>query len=278
LYDAAPFQGGWLTSDDAIGVAIDGVSVRAAGDDPVLRLAVPDDQSTILAATRSGALLRSRDAGETWEDLGLRVPGGVSGLVALPDYASLEQVLIASYDGVFVLQGSVLSRFGGAQFVDDASEWVRAEGSGPVDAADAAFGERTPLGPGATATVWLRGSTVRLRGSIDARSAGVLRVDGQQEIPFGGDDQAVEDGVLVEVGGLAAGWHEVVVEGVIGEGLYVDLFESTGERVVLAHGQVPVDPVQGRCGCQGGAAGVWTGLGFFALRRRKSPRYGGVVA
>ena len=269
LYDAASFQGGWLTSDDAIGVAIDGVSVRAAGDDPVLRLAAPDDQTTLLAATRSGALLRSRDAGTTWEDLGLRVPGGVSGMVAVPDYAALEQVLIASYDGVFVLQGSVLSRFGGAQFVDDASEWVRSEGTAPVDAVEAAFGEWTPLGPGATATVWLRGSTVRLRGTIDARSAGVLRIDGAQDVPFSGADEAVNDGVLVEVTGLDDGWHEVVAEGVVGDGLFVDGFESSGERVVLEHGDAVVTPTTGRCGCRGGAAGVWGGLALFAFGRRK---------
>ena len=274
-YDAAPFQGGWLTSDDAIGVAIDGVSVRAAGDDPVVRLAAPDDERTILAATRSGALFRSNDAGQTWDDLELRVPGGVSGMVALPDYADLEQVLIASYDGVFVLQGSALSRFGGAQFADDASEWVRIAGSAPVDAADAAFGEWTPLGPGATATAWLRGSTVRLRGSIDARSAGVLRIDGAQEVQFSGadadadSDQAVNNGVLVEVSGLGDGWHEVVAEGVVGEGLYVDLFESNGAFVPLEHGDVPVNPAEGRCGCQGGAAGVWGGIVLLAWGRRR---------
>lgn len=282
LYDAAPFQGGWLTSDDAIGVAIDGVSVRAAGDDPVFRLAVPDDDRTILAATRSGALFRSDDAGQTWDDLELRVPGGVSGMVALPDYADLEQVLIASYDGVFVLQGSVLSRFGGAQFVDDASEWVRIAGSAPVDAADAAFGEWTPLGPGATATVWLRGSTVRLRGSIDARSAGVLRIDGVQEVSFSGADadagddadadQAVNNGVLIEVSGLGEGWHEVVAEGVVGEGLYVDLFESNGAFVPLQHGDVVVMPAAGRCGCRGGQAGLWAGIVLLAWGRRRGFR------
>ena len=288
----AEYGGHWIIAEDVRGVVVDDVVTLEPDGDPPHILAGTDDGHTVALVTRSGELWRSDDAGLTWQDLGVRTPAPVRGLLAVPNYGFNHQFILATYDGVFVLDDSGLARFGGYQRVDIATDWVDSAGTTTATSSVAAFGSQSLLGVGATIRTSVRGDQVSVVGSSDGASIASLTIDGGAALEFGTETSGY--GELVAVTGLGAGWHDVVVEGVLGSGLYVDGVEGQtpgGALPYRTHGDTAetgddsggdsdsaqdsdtgTEPPQGRCnGCGGKNAGVLvllTALVPFARRRR----------
>lgn len=233
----AEYDDHWIIADDEVGVTVDGVLTLDGTDDPPHILAGTDDGHTVLVVTRSGELWRSGDGGLTWEDLGVRTTSPVRGLLSVPNYAFNHQFFLATYDGVFVLDDDGLRRFGGYQRIDAATDWVTSDGNTLATSSAAAFGTQVRLAVGGTLTTAIRGEQVRLVGSSDAASVGIITIDGGDPVEFGTATSGY--GVLVEVTGLTDTWHQVAVEGVLGEGLYIDGIEGqtpTGVLPYATHG------------------------------------------
>jgi hypothetical protein len=70
-------------------------------------------------------------------------------------------------------------------------------------------------------------------GSSDAASVGIITIDGGEPIEFGTATSGY--GLLVEVTGLTDTWHQVAVEGVLGEGLYIDGIEGQTPTGALSY-------------------------------------------
>jgi len=218
------YGGHWIVAEDVRGVVVDDVVTLEPGGDPPHILSGTDDGHTVVMVTRSGAIWRSDDAGMTWQDLGLRTTAPVRGLLAVPKYAFNHQFILATYDGVFVLDDSGLTRFGGYERVDVATDWVESAGTTTASSSVAAFGSQSLLGVGSTIRTSLRGEVVSVVGSSDGASIATISIDGGAPLEFGTETSGY--GTLVTVNGLGAGWHDIVVEGTLGSGLYVDGVEG----------------------------------------------------
>lgn len=87
---------------DGDGVWLDGTRVLAGDADPIDNLAAADD-GTLFATTRGGGVFRSDDGGETWADLGLDLPAAPVTLEARPGFAEHPELLLATYDGLWLV-------------------------------------------------------------------------------------------------------------------------------------------------------------------------------
>ncbi|GEM_PF-1824289 len=275
-------------------------------DGPVL-VTVTDDDS-IFATSAAGRILRSLDGGLSFEDLGFVVPAATKTLHAREGFATHPDLLLASIDGVYVVQDAntdspVFGPFDGFMRIDVVSEYLSREGCGDVERGIANFGMSTRLTivEGCSVAVYLEGDRITLRGEAEGSSQVSLSLDGVEVAELG--DSEDTDGILWETDGLEDTWHRVVLTGLAGSDLHLDAAESYGAALLFGEAYEPPDtgsdtaidssppvdsggtqggtdsgpadpedPDDGRCGgCAGGPAGWWVAaLPFLFARRRRS--------
>jgi MYXO-CTERM domain-containing protein len=241
------------------------------GDVPVeLGLAAGDH---VFAATRSGALFRSDDRGETWIELEPRLSSQATVMVSNPGFTSEAHLLIGNLDGVWELVDPAgepsLRRWTPYQRVDDNSGFVEAAGCpGQQRDDEAGMDGRQPLPLGCSFTLRMQGETLRVLGVTGDGGAGSLLVDGitVARLP---DPNLESRRVLALVEGLEPGWHHLELVGEGDASLAVDAIEATDAR-----GLPYSEPPRFRCGCASGGAvpagllGLLGVLGLAARRRR----------
>jgi hypothetical protein len=280
------------------------------GTDLFVEMARTSD-GTLVASSRSGRVGRSTDGGDTWEDLGLLLPGFAYDIVPRPDWAAHDDVLFATHDGAWVVRGAAgasptLSRWMDVQRIDDWSEYIQCDGcSTPLADPEADMGSIQPVDPGVRLTARVRGVAVQVFGRSDGASSGQLSIDGTVRATFG---DTVVDGLLARVDGLDAGEHEVTIEGLAGSGLLFDALEGVGTAPPIEMDGVPADDTgtgetgtgndtgtgtgdsaadsedvhdstegvrASRCGCAAGGSpavlGALPALAFLLARRRRLP-------
>lgn len=232
-------------------VIVDGGVVLEAGEDAFRNLVRTDDGTWTLSA-RSGRLWRSAD-GVDWEVLPVQLPAAPNLLVAAG-----SDLILATYDGAFLLRDGEVSPFGRFQPVVGASGFDDCDGCTVLEDA-CAWSDHLTRVRGSVA-VDLRGDRIRVDG-LDGTAT--WTVDG---VAVDGDEAAVADG-----------WHEVRLVGSFRFGVIVGA--SPGATLPLGLPVPPDDctappPTEPTgCGCGGGSAG---GLVFGAplllgLRRRRIP-------
>ena len=190
---------------------------------------------TAFALTAVGGVWRSDD-GRKWEDTGLTFPGLVHTASARPDFVDHRAVLVGTHAGPFVLwdeEPPILERWGGYQRVDGTSEYVHCIGcdqddpeSYQIEQPGAGMDSLSPVEPGQTLWVNLRGHTLRLVGSTDGASEVDIVIDGAVVAQVG--SEIAELDVLFETE-VDDTWHRVELQGVSGSGVYLDYWEAHTE-------------------------------------------------
>lgn len=252
--------------DDTVVASDDGMAtvttVLALDADRVTAMAVADDD-TVLIATLAGALLASDDHGDTWVEVGLRLPAAPWTLAARPGFAEHPEVVVATLDGTFLLTDPLgeptLARLAPFQRVDDASEfWSFGEESCAPSHDDArgVMGTLRALDEGCVLRQWIRGAEIRVLGV--AGGAASLSVDRGDETTFGspsddGNDEVTE---LIAVT-VDDGWHLVEIRGLVG-GVMFDALEASGSGAFLSTpGRAARDrvepPAPEPCACAAGS-------------------------
>lgn len=245
--------------------------------DQLISLAVTDD-GTAFAGTESGLVYRRFADGERWEALPFRTPAPVWTLAPLPDFTHRGALLLGTLDGAYMVERdaeaaaaqSTLSRWAPEQWVDDASHYLVRAGCPESDrAVGYGLDTRTSVTPGCSLTTTVRGSHLRLRGTSAGTAHADVLVDGERVAAFGGREVSAP-GTLVEVE-TTAGWHQVAIVGVGGEGLFVDSLEANdGASGVIGPGNTGDVPGPD-CGCGAGrapAGAALVALTILAGRRR----------
>lgn len=256
--------------------------VRDGVDDPVFTLSRADDD-TLFATTRGARVLRSEDAGVSWADLGVTLTAAVPAVALRANFAAHPDVLLASYDGGWLLQVAdpasepPLERFGRYERVDNSSGFMQAEGTTTVQDREAALGSCAALAPSSTLFTLVRGTRVRVLGRAGGSSQAAVLLDGVEQAVVGGEVVDSAQGVVWDSGELADGWHHVELVGRVGEDLCVDGIEATAPGAALDLSLDSGDTAdtgsepRTRCGCGGesGSAAGLLGLGALALGRRR---------
>ena len=234
----------------------------AHGDVPVELACAAGDHA--FAATRSGAILRSDDRGQSWIDLDLRLSSQATVMVSSPGFTQDAHLLVANLEGVFELldpTGSpTLGPWTAWQRVDDRSGFVSSLGCPALSPdGDASMDSRQPLPEGCSLSVSLQGQAIRVLGISGTGSAGRLRIDGVSVASLPDEDPPGAK-VLALVEGLEPGWHLVELMGEGNESLQIDAVESTGPE-----GFGPSDPPDARCACGHGRRGYAAALLALAI-------------
>lgn len=267
-------EGIWRTVEGTQTLVWDG------SDDPVFTLARADDD-TLFATTRGARVLRSDDLGETWSDLDLAITAAVPAMALRSNFAAHPDLLLASYDGGWLVTEDGAERFGRYQRIDNSSGFAQTDGVVTTDDPRAALGSCASMRPASTLKGIVRGTTVRVLGRAGGQSQAVVKVDGVEVATIGAAVVDDSQGELYAAFDLVDGWHHVEVDGRVGEDLCVDGIEGLAEGAVL---DVPErdtgdtgDGVDPRCGCGAGKASA-AGLGFLGLGalfgRRRRPGVG----
>lgn len=256
---------------------LDGLHRQALADDtrediesePIVDLVgTPDD--LLFAATRSSQLLRSDDGGASWAAFGPRLSATVMTVEARPDWLDHPELLVGSHDGLFVVDAAGDAERIDYERIDDASSFLQCHGCPPAINADAAsFSSRQPVGTG-TLVVPFRGTRVRVTGLSRPGDGVELLLDGEDHGAYARDAM---DGTLLEIEGLAPGWHDLQLVGMPGTDVAVDVVEAWADGAILELPEPEPAPEGEDCGCGGGgggAAGIVVGLG--ALARAASAR------
>lgn len=273
---------GWPATSPTRLVLADGDGVHRSDDggrtwthepldgDAAAELAAAGD-GTLFLTTATGRLLRSRDGGEGWEDLGIRFGGSTFVLAPRPGFPERDDLLVGGADGVWHVIDAAgepsLVRWGAWQRVEESGTFfLRCDGCMRVEAiAGASLGYAQRLDEGHALAGWMRGHTVRVLGVSEGGGEVALVVDGVERLRFGEDAVAVP-GLLAAVGGLADAWHRVEVRGVAGNAVLVDALEAYGEGSALDW-----DGEAGGCGRGCAAIGL---LPLFWRRKAASSRRG----
>ena len=253
-------------SDDLLGTAVlaGGAtatvhSVYPTGDDGPISF-VGASEGTLFLATEAGALWRSSDGGETWEDLAIRFPAWVHVMAARPDFATHPDLLVGTHDGLFLVADATgatptLARWAYYQRIDDESDYFEcAECPARRDDPTAGMDTVRPVPANVTATARLRGTEIRVLGRLADGGAAELWVDGA----WVSDLSPAREGVTGGVTGLTDGWHDVEIRGLAGQGVYVDALEAYGPGARLDVPEADEPPPQdsgrakdpGGCGCE----------------------------
>lgn len=213
-----------------------GTPVPAFGHDRPLALAADEDGGLLFVGARGIAW--SGD-GRGWRKTGETLDAPVHVLAARPGHPGT--FLAGTHDGVFLLGTGTAERWGAVQRIDDRSPFLACDAcEGRYGTAVAGMDTLTPLG-GGTASAWVRGSTIRVRGD----GTPSLSVDGVAISPGGCGE------IAAEATGLDDAWHEVAVTG--------------DARVDAIEGVSPSPPP----GCAGlGFPGALLGLTWSRRRRR----------
>ena len=283
-----------VAGGEGLDVDVSDVWTRAALPDPALdgvavRRVVTTSDDTLVAATRTGRILTSSDGGDTWTDVGAQLSGQIEALAPNPDFASHREVIACTAAGAFLVDTSgvgTVSRWLGTQQMDEETEyaefWSYAPPGESEAGAGAMLGTVRHLVPGTVATVWTRGTSLRLLGEADGAVELSMHVDGAA-IGTLATGVTSPDGILASADGLADGLHLVELEVLQGE-VWVDAAQATTASTPLGwtttgdtFGDDSGDPLGARRGCGGcstggdggsnaGAAGL---LGLIALGRRR---------
>jgi hypothetical protein len=210
-------------------------AARSFGHDRPLAMAVDEALTRVFIGARGVAWSGFPGA---WSKTGETLDAPVHVLAARPGHPGT--FLAGTHDGVFRLGSGTAERWGALQRIDDRSPFMACDGcEGRYGTSAAGMDTLTPLG-GGTATAWVRGSTIRVRGD----GAPSLVIDGEPISTGGCGD------IAAEVTGLGDSWHEVNVSG----DARVDAIEGVSETEPL--------------GCAGAIyPGAW--LGLTARRRRR---------
>jgi len=207
------------------------VDVTPFGDNRMVSVERAPD-GTLYGACETGRLVRSTDAGDTWEDLGVAVTAWTYEIAPRPDWGDgAHDVLLGTHDGAWVLRDATgsaptLDRWMDVQRVDDWSGYLRCDGCFPSTAdPDAAMDSAQAITSGATAWTVMRGDTLRVYGESAGSASAEIFVDGTSAGTFGGT-AAGPGSLLAEVSGLGSGDHLIEVVGVSGTGLYLDFLET----------------------------------------------------
>ncbi|MBM4365091.1 MAG: exo-alpha-sialidase [Deltaproteobacteria bacterium] len=295
---AAVAMVGWPAGSPTRLLLFSGTAVRRSDDDfasetrttlleadSFAAAAVADD-GTVVAATAGGSMLTSRDGGETWTTLAVRVPAPVTGLAPHPGFANSPVVLVGSYDGPWLLSrleaGGQLDAFAPRHRIDDASEFLAATRCAPATTdARGDLDSLTALSPGCTLRGWLRAESLAVRAA--GTGVATLAIDGREPIPFDGGGDEVIEALSVDLDG---GWHEVEIVGVDGA-VMLDSIEGswpgatleavevvdTGDTATDSGGPGQPPPGEEPCGCEGGNTAALIPLALLAVRRyRPKPR------
>lgn len=235
-------------------------------------LTVADDGSVFFSTL--DARIYGMLAGEAdWRDYGA-INATIDHISPSPEFSEHPRLLLASHDGVWEVEDvraatPVLSRWGQWERVDAGTGFAFWSPLEPAEVEDpqAVFGELHEVGRGNMVRVWVRGSSLEIRGRVDRGAQVVLRLDGEALMRLGGEPS---DGVdrLWTGAGLSEGWHLVELVGVE-DGFWLDCIDGfTGGT-----SNAPEPDDQGSCGCKNGGAGLLLVVGALWRRRRFSTKW-----
>ncbi len=257
-----------------------GTTTRATvlDTDRFTALATADD-STILAGTAAGQLLSSRDGGDTWTVVDTAFPAGVEALAPAPGFGQSGELLVATAAGNWMVSlgsggAADVEPFSPVNWIDDASGFVGREGCGDVSTdRTASLDTLTELVAGCELRLSVYGATVSLHGRGDGGVAEVT-IDAGAAWPLEGPG-ADTTAALVELS-VDEGWHDLVIGGIEGDGLWLDYVVATSPGAVLSPVPgLPGTPESPGCGCgtaRAGAPVVVLGALLLAWRRRRNGR------
>lgn len=249
----------YATAEEGIWTGLDGADpalVWDGSDDAILTLALADDARTAFAVTRGAHILKSDDRGLTWVDLGFELPASAAAIATRPGFSAHPDLLVASYDGGWLVNGGGLRRFARYQRLDDSGGFVTTEGGVTEASPVSALGNCTSVRPAATLSGSVRGTRVRLLGQAGGQSQVLVTIDGAAVATIGAVSTQAQ-GELLAVDGLVDDWHRVDIEGLVGEDLCLDGIEGTAEADGLTW-TAPVVVPEPRCGCSS-AGQPWAG-------------------
>ncbi len=228
---------------------------------------IADDGSLFFSTSDANVYGRFPGEGD-WRSFG-QVNATIDHISPSPAFSTHPLLLLATHDGVWQIDNvrssePILARWGQWERVDVGTGFAFWSPDLPeeVEEDGADFGSIHPIARGNVVRVWLRGSSLQVRGRSERGAQVVLRLDGQSLTRLGSEPMD-EVGVLWTGTGLAEGWHMVELVGVE-EGLFVDSIDGyEGE------GAVEEEPGKEQpCGCQKGQAGL---LLLFVGRLRRRP-------
>jgi hypothetical protein len=226
--------GVWVSTDDGASFAASLVTP----DDPVDAVEF-NGRGIAYAFTASGKVYRAR-LPDAWIDTGLRTPSRV--LDAEPSRDHPSRVLLGTADGLWLISetpaGPVLQRWSGLERVDSANEWMDCDGcvAEQIEEASAAMGLVTAITPGTALTTDVHGVTVEVWGSITGPGEADVFVDGRWVATLGSASAPILPFVpelLVSVPRLDDSWHNIRIEHISGEGVWVDYVEGHAPAVAL---------------------------------------------
>ena len=267
---AAAADGLWL--NDAAGLHHVGDQDRLVplpeGTD-VDYLTVADDGS-IFFSTLDARVYGMLPGAADWRSYGA-INATIDHISPSPQFSKYPRLLLASHDGVWEVEDvraaePVLSRWGQWERVDAGTGFAFWSPRGPAELEDpeAAFEVLHEVGRGNMVRVWVRGSSLEVRGRVDRGAQVVLRLDGEALMRLGGEPS---NGVhtLWAGSGLAEGWHLVELVGVE-DGFWLDTVDGfTGGA-----SNAPEPDEESSCGCKKGGAGLLLFVGALWRRRRLS--------
>jgi hypothetical protein len=206
------------------------VITTALDGDVATTLAVADD-GTAFAATRSGELWRSQDGGASWSPLALDLGAWPFVIAPRPGFAATDELLVGTAGGRVLVRDGEAERWAPWERVDDASGLADYDGDTDRAVMDGAgLGAVRLLAPGSAVTVWVRGTSLAVHGTLLPGGSGQVVVDGSVAAQLA----ATEPTAAVE--GLADTWHEVTVTAGT-EGVAFDAVEAWSEGAVLAEAE-----------------------------------------
>lgn len=265
----------YATAEEGIWTGLDGADpalVWDGSDDPILTLALADDARTAFAVTRGAHILRSDDRGLTWMDLGFELPASAASIATRPGFAAHPDLIIASYDGAWLVNEEGLRRFARYQRLDDSGGFVTTDGGVTEASPVSALGNCTSVRPVAILSGSVRGTRVRLLGRAGGQSQVLVSIDGAAVATIGAVSTQAQ-GELLAVDGLVDGWHRVDVQGLVGEDVCLDGIEGTADSDGLSW-IAPVVVPDPRCGCSGSGRPVGLSvLWLAAVLVRRLPRF-----
>ncbi|HND32395.1 MAG TPA: hypothetical protein PLA94_20495, partial [Myxococcota bacterium] len=241
-------------------------------------LTVADDGSVFFSTL--DARIYGKLAGETdWRSYG-QINATIDHISPSPQFSEHPRLLLASHDGVWELEDvrattPVLARWGQWERVDAGTGFASWFPQDPVEVDDlqATFGTLHKVGRGNTVRVWVRGSSLEIRGRLERGAQVVLRLDGEGLMRLGGEPtDRVES--LWSRSGLPEGWHLVELVGVE-EGFLLDTVDGyslldTVDGYSGGASTAPDPDEDAPCGCKKGSAGLFLLPGLLLWRRRRS--------
>lgn len=285
----------WYTGPDTLGALFagedafwvsDSAGIHRVTSDGVEDFPLPEgvvptviavaSEGTIFFSTRDASLYRMRPEDADWSRVGqLNAP--IDQLDLPPDFEERPRLLLATHDGVFALDDALddapaLARWRPWERVDTTTDFALWRPGRPDSLweAEADFSVVQPLEVDASVQVWVRGTTLRVRGGSRGDAEALLTVDGEAMATLGAEP-AEGVSTLWSGSGFAPGWHLVELVGVR-EGLLLDSVEGAEPTEPDDDTGATAPPKGGRCGgCEGGRAmAPLLALGALRARRRRA--------